>query len=424
MNKLQKLIKSLEDNYKVNVSEVVNLYEQAWSVADIAENQRVTPYVISNILKHLQLKRPKNKRAICIKEHYAMLNEESLDEYTEELEDENEILFNKVDKLETQLIKTRAELNVKRKSQRDLVKSEIIAEKLLSSLDKALKNKPLTKVKVQVNKTQDAETNEGLVVVLSDQHIGELVGPDIVQNTYNYNEALKRLDKFIGNILMFPRQSKKITVVQCGDMLRGLIHGGIYNSEDSFIDSINKAVDYNVYLYNILAEVYEEVNIYSITGNHDRVTEDPKTESKALDFTRLVDSMVSRQLRALKVQNVNLYITPAPYHLVNINSANVLMFHGDTVRKYNAADANQRSLIQDLCLGTFKKPYTHAISGHSHSFMACHNQYGGMNIVNGTLVGSNAFGVANGMRDICASQTICYIDTEGNLELVQAVKLN
>jgi len=424
MNKLQKLIKSLEENYKVDIAEIVDLYEQAWSVAAIAENQDVTPYVISNILKHLQLKRPKNKRDICVKEHYAMLNEESLDEYTEELEDENEVLFNKVNKLETTLIKTKAELNAKRKAQREAIKSEIITEKLLDALDKSLKTKTINKINVKLNKTSEIETDEGLVIVLSDQHIGEVVGPDIVQNTYNYNEAIKRLDKFIGNVLMFPRQSRKITVVQCGDMLKGLIHGGLYTSEESFIESINKAVDYNVYLYNILAEVYDEVNIYSITGNHDRVTENPKVESKALDFTRLVDSMVSRQLRALKVNNVNLYVTPTPYHLVEINTANVLMFHGDTVRKYNAADAGQRGLLQDLCLGTFKKPYTHAISGHSHSFVACHNQYGGMNIVNGTLVGSNAFGVANGMRDICASQTICYIDTDGNLELVQAVKLN
>lgn len=422
MNKLQKLIKSLEENYFINVEAIVQSYADKNSVEVIAQEQGCTPYVISTVLKHLQLKRPKNKRDICVKEHYAMLNEESLDEYTEELEEENSVLFEKVQKLENTLIKTRLELNAKRKIQRDVVKAEVLETKLLKAFEDSLR-KP-TVVKPQFLYSPDTESNDGLCIVLSDQHIGEIVGKDIVQNEYNYKVALKRLDLFLESVLTFPKQSKKISVMQCGDMLKGLIHGGMFTTEGSFIESISVAVDYNVYLYQILSEVYEEVNIYSITGNHDRVTEEPSNSNKALDFTRLVDKMVAKQLNALGIKNVNLFVTDTPYQLIKINGANVLMFHGDTVRKYNPADAGQRSLLQDLCLGTFKEHYKHAVSGHTHSFSACHNQYGGMSIVNGTLVGSNAFGVSNGMRDIVPSQTIFYIDTKGELELVKAVKLS
>ena len=423
MNKLKKLIGSLESNYNVVVEDIVQSYADKKSVEVIAKEQNVFPYVITTVLQHLQLKRPKNKRDTCVKEHYAMLNEESLDEYTEELEDENQALFEKAQKLENTLSKTRIELNLQRKVKREIVKAEVIEDRLVKAFSDSLK-KP-TQVKAKFNYKHDGfgEYEEGLCIVLSDQHIGEIVGEDVVQNEFNYKVALKRLDKFLESILTFPKQSRKINVMQCGDMLKGLIHGGLYNTEGSFIESIVTAVDYNVYLYQVLSEVYEEVNIYSITGNHDRVTEDPSNSNKSLDFTRLVDKMVAKQLLALGIKNVKLFVTDTPYHLIKVNRANVLMFHGDTVRKYNPADAGQRSLLQDLCLGTFKEPYKHAVSGHTHNFSACNNQYGGMNIVNGTLVGSNAYGVSNGMRDIVASQTIFYVDQEGELEFIQAVKL-
>ena len=424
MNKLKKLIDSLEENYIVVVDNIVKSYADKKSVEVIAQEQSVSPYVISTILKHLQLKRPKNKRDICVKEHYAMLNEESLDEYTEELEEENQALFEKAQKLENTLSKTRIELNLQRKVKRDIVKADVLEDKLLKAFESSLKKPTCVKAQFTQPNTKYRDSDEGLCIVLSDQHIGEIVGKDVVQNEYNYKVALKRLDKFLEAILTFPKQSRKINVMQCGDMLKGLIHGGLYNTEGSFIESIATAVDYNVYLYQVLSEVYEEVNIYSITGNHDRVTEDPSNSNKSLDFTRLVDKMVAKQLKALGIKNVKLFVTDTPYQLINVNNSNLLMFHGDTVRKYNPADANQRSLLQDLCLGTFKQPYKHAVSGHTHSFSACHNQYGGMSIVNGTLVGSNAYGVSNGMRDIVPSQTIFYVDQEGELEFIQAVKLS
>ena len=424
MNKLQKLIKSLEDNYNVNIDNLVKDYADKLSVEVMASNQNVKSYVITTILQHLQLKRPKNKRDTCVKEHYAMLSEETLDDYTIELEDENEEMFNTIQKLEKSLYKSKTELNLKRKMQRKVFNTEALQERILEGVTEVFKDKDLTKVGITLSVPLNKETDEGLLVVLSDHHIGEVVGNGVLQNTFNYDEAIKRLDLFLGEVIMFPKQSKKITVAQCGDTLRGLIHGGLYQSEDSFIESISKAVDYYVYIYNVLSEIYDEVEVYSITGNHDRVTEDPKTIDKALDFTRLVDKLVAKQINALGIRNVKIYITDVPYQLISVNKANVLLFHGDTVRNYKAHDANQRSLLQDLCLGMFKKPYLHAISGHTHSFEACHNQYGGMNIVNGTLVGTNTYGIANGMRDICASQTICFIDVDSNLELIKAVKLN
>lgn len=422
MNKLKKLMESLESNYKVDTTRIVENYAKKLSVEEIAKIEGVTPYTVSTVLQHLQLKRPKNKRDLCVKEHYAMLEEDTIDEYVEEVEEDNEILTTKIARLTRQLQNARDELNVQRKLVNGIVKGANIEDRLLEAFEARLTD-PVKHV-YNFEKPNKTELQKGLCLALSDLHIGEVVGKDVVQNKFDYKIALTRLDKVLQELLVFPKQSKEITVLQCGDILKGIIHGGLFTAEDSFIDSMIKAVDFLMYIYRVLSEVYDRVHIYSITGNHDRITEDPATANKALDFTRLIDKFIARQIQAEGLSNIVIHITDVPYFLININGANLISFHGDTVRKYQPSDANQRSLLQDLCIGTFGTNYKHAVSGHTHQFMACLNQYNGMSISNGTLVGSNAFGTSNGMRDIAATQTIFYVNGEGDIDLIKPVILN
>lgn len=423
MNKTKKLVHSLESNYNLSIEELLTHYGNKDSISTIAEKMNTTDYVITKVLQHLQLKRPKHKRDLCLKEHRAMMEDDTIDEFTSKIEEENEFLVDKIKDLSDKLNKSRTENNLYRKALRTDSKISLAHDRMLEKFEEALSNKVFTKVKPTFTVApRPAELPEdGLVVMFSDTHFGEVVKENI--NNYNYKIALERLDKHIDKIITYPRQSKNIAVAQLGDTIRGMIHGGTYQSEDSLIDSIDKAVDFLVYKYQVLSEVYDNVNVYSITGNHDRVTDNPAIHDKHLDFTRLIDKMVAKQLQAAGVDNVHIYVTSSPYHLVNINSAEVLMMHGDTIRSYNAGVANQRALLQDLCLGTFGKPYKHALSGHTHQFIAAHNQYGGMNITNGTMVGSNTYGIANGMRNILATQTLVFIESDGNIEDVKAILL-
>ena len=52
-----------------------------------------------------------------------------------------------------------------------------------------------------------------------------------------------------------------------------------------------------------------------------------------------------------------------------------------------------------------------------------HNQYSGVSIQNGTLVGANEYGLQSGFRSITPSQTICFVESDGNIQDVRAVDL-
>lgn len=419
------MIDSLEKNYKVKIKPILEGYKDLYSVKDIAELAGTTPYVVRSILLHLQLKRPKSKRITCYEELQAMLEDESIDEFTTELEDENLELHRKLRVQERALNRARFELNRYRKENRDLHKVEAVEDRCLDVFEDYLKlAKPMKPKRNIVVAPRKELPQFGVIAMLSDVHLGEKNGKDVPQNPVDYDVLLSRLDYYLDRVLQSPYQSKEIIVAQLGDMIKGIIHGGIFTSEGSFIESLNKAVDFSVYAYSTLASVYEKVHVYSVTGNHDRISENPKTVDKALDYTRLIDSMVARQLKALGYKNIEIYVTDIPYHLVEVNGAEIIMFHGDTVRSYSPSSDTQRAKLQDICLGFFNKNYTHALSGHTHKFEACNNQYGGMNITNGSATGTNAYGTSNGMVDITPVQGIVYVDQRGKIEVVQPIDLS
>lgn len=65
-----------------------------------------------------------------------------------------------------------------------------------------------------------------------------------------------------------------------------------------------------------------------------------------------------------------------------------------------------KALLQDVCLSEVWCSIQAYINGHGHQFISTHNQYSGMSIQNGTLVGNNAYGLQSGFRAIQPSQTI------------------
>ena len=71
----------------------------------------------------------------------------------------------------------------------------------------------------------------------------------------------------------------------------------------------------------------------------------------------------------------------------------------------------------------FGTHYKHMICGHQHQSIAASNEYGGYNIVNGTLVGNSTYGISNGFASLQPVQTILFIDDKGNIEQLSFINL-
>lgn len=425
--KLKLVIQSLE-NDGLNVEGIVELYSEELSVADISDKLGLTPYEVNKVLYALQLRRKKKHRQVDYMTYLALLNEDGESKVLQqqaELQEELNFTYKALDVAEGVIEKQKLELNRRRKTDRLAHRNTQEMLETFAELKVLVKQKPIL---IQ-NRYTIAERNDlpykGLLAIIGDLHFGEVVHKDeVTNNVYNYEIAKQRMRVFLHNIINNPRQSQVLTLVDLKDNIKGVIHGGKFNTEGGFIQSILEVVKLQVELYVTLSDVYEKVEVYSTGSNHERIDDIILFDKKYQDYGRLVDELVIMQLQALGITNVNISVTNDGLQLFEVNGAHIVAFHGDNIRTFKPYVDNQRSLLQDMCLSQRGKPYRHSINGHNHQFMVVANQYNGLTIQNGTAVGNTPYGIQSGMRSLTPIQSIVFVEVDGAIQDVKAVILS
>lgn len=329
--------------------------------------------------------------------------------------EQNQALVKKLDKLANSLQLARDENNALRAMDRKKYREDYVVDKVLEVFTKNVK-----KFKPTVYTPTYTEPNAfinkwGNIVGISDWHIGEDVSVDEVNgsNEFNYKVAHKRITKYIQAITN-KQTSENLIIADLGDNIRGIIHGGIEDSEGGLMESIVKAVDLQVMFINAMLHLYNKIDYRFVVGNHSRIDDAIKSKGKYKDYSWLITQMLVR-LYADDTR-ITFNISKSGYHLIKVNSANIFLFHGDTLRGYNPNQNGSRLSTQDICVGLFKKSARHFFSGHKHIAMNIQNQWEGVNIISGTLVGNNEYGVQNGFSTISSSQCMFNVQQDGNIE--------
>lgn len=319
----------------------------------------------------------------------------------------------KILKLTKSLQTARDELRVLRGAHRELNREEAFQERLLRRMN--AKINMLKPTSLKVNWDEHVASEWGNVIGISDWHIGEVVDSKQTnyKNTFNYTKAEKRIEDYISKSINMRTKSRKLVLADLGDNIRGIIHNGLEDSEDGIMESLIRCTDMIANVIMKLLEHYEYIDYRFVVGNHSRLEEHIKAKNKYKDYSWLVVQMLIRMFK--NEERIGFNISETGYHLVKINKAYVFMFHGDTVRWYNPSSDTSRSKLQDLCYNLFGKQAIHFFSGHKHTALTNANQYGGFNIVSGTLVGNNEYGVQSGFSMIHPSQCSFNVELDGSI---------
>lgn len=327
--------------------------------------------------------------------------------------EKNEILTKKLSKLARSLQLARDENNALRAMDRKEFREDYVVDKVLDIFSKNVKKFKPTEYDI-VNQLNTMSV-WGNVVGVSDWHIGEDVSEEEVNgsNEFNYKVAQKRITKYIQSINS-KKSSENLIIADLGDNIRGIIHGGIEDTEGGLMESIVKAVDLQVMFINAMLSLYNKIDYRFVVGNHSRLDDHIKSKNKYKDYSWLITQMLMR-LYADETR-ITFNISKSGFHLIRVNTANILLFHGDTLRSYNPNQNGSRLNAQDNCVGLFKKPARHFFSGHKHIAMNIQNQWEGVNIISGTLVGNNEYGVQNGFSTISSSQCMFNVQPDGRVE--------
>lgn len=410
-----------------NLEQFIEDYLSGLSRERLCENHNLSEMPLRMFMQSLGLAFPKSRRHSsyeCFK--YALGLEDNIADVklVKELEEDIDKLSEKNRKLYASLTLARDEANNLRKESRQEARQGDLYERIyeeflkhLSSLDKV---ETIIKISTPCNLPR---LQDGLVLILGDSHWGDVSKQEECGNNYNFEVASSRLDFMVDKTLSNPYQSHNLVVVELLDILKGLLHNSEYLSEGGITGSMLKVVEMYSATYVKLAPHYNKIKVVVTNSNHDRTTQWTSSHMKYDNFGILLYKMVEMLIKAKGVSNVEFEYTMKEHHLITINNAKIFITHGDAIRTYKASSMAERAKTQAICLGMFKEPYKHMISGHLHQSVAVSNEYGGYNIVNGTMVGNSTYGVSNGFASIEPIQTILFLNLEGNIEQIAFVNL-
>ena len=411
-----------------NFEEFIQSYLEGESRESLCSKYNVSEMPLRAFMARLGLEFPKSKRYNSFEDFkYRISLENNITDVNALVEVENDVKLLAEDnrKLRKALVLARDSNNALRKEVRVEVRNEDVVDTILSKFEQQILS--MEKVIVPLlpcNIVSDEIPKEGLVLVLGDAHWGSNETKEECGSNYNFDVAERRLNYMVEKTLTNPLQSQDLKVIELLDITKGILHQSEYLSEGGITGAMLKIVEVYSEVYAKLSNTYNNIDVIVTNSNHDRTTQWVSSHMKWDNFGIMVYKMIEMLLKAKGVNNITFKYTMKEHHLININSANIFVTHADAIRSYKAHSQAERAKVQAICLGMFGTHYKHMICGHQHQSIAASNEYGGYNIVNGTLVGNSTYGVSNGFASLQPVQTILFIDDKGDIEQVSFINLS
>lgn len=315
---------------------------------------------------------------------------------SEELED----LQGKLKEIEIAKI----QLQDKSREYKGYLRHEARLDNLLKNLVASIKDevnnaRPLSYKKADVT----FNGNTALTLLLSDLHKGMVTKNH--WNTFNEDVFYERIEQTINEVIAYQELTgaRELHVMQLGDLIEGNLHRLTKIGEtETAIEQTKSVAEALARLINILANHFEKVTVYSVKGNHDRVSSRKEEEIKTESFHDFVVWYMEARLE--NMPNVTIMENEYDSEIV---VADIL---GNTYFGVHGHLDSYPSVIQNLTLMIKKFP-TAVFAGHIHKNFE--NEIHGVDlIVNGGFAGTN--GYAKDSRLISkAHQKLLWIDKNG-----------
>ena len=219
-------------------------------------------------------------------------------------------------------------------------------------------------------------------LIISDWHLG--LECSNYWNTFNYEIARKRIEKLKQKVINYCRlhSVKTLHIEILGDMINGAIHLGtrVESEEDVMSQSMRCAEIVSTFVYDISKEI-ENVKVYTVNGNHGRVTANKNDSIETENFERLIPWYMKTRLNGSKNIEIceNLYDDTISHYM--IGDKHIFSAHGHLDRLGEVINNYSRM---------FKVIADEVHLGHFHSYYE-KDEHGSTIVVNGTLSGVDTY---------------------------------
>lgn len=265
--------------------------------------------------------------------------------------------IHELEKKKQELIKERCRLSDERTAYNRMLRNDARLESRLDSLEAAIKE--FGKVNFITDKPSLVNSDNDLLVILSDLHIGQTF--ESFNGAYNTKIANKRLNQYLNEIIKLQSlyNSQDCYVSLQGDLISNSIHKTIaITNQENVIQQIKMASEMVTSFVYELSKHFQKVIVSSVSGNHSRL--DKKED--ALKDERLDDLVIWYMNTALSgVQNVSILVNKqdSTFAELDIRGKRYVNVHGDYDSFSKSGVANLSML-----LGYFPYAITY---GHLHN---------------------------------------------------------
>lgn len=251
----------------------------------------------------------------------------------------------------------------------------------------------------------DIQSNNDVLCVLSDLHIGETFArPGLGE--YNSDIAKGRLSEYLGEVLEVAKlhKSQDLYVALVGDLISGNIHKSIQvSNRENVIDQVKLASEYITAFIAAAAEHFPHVYVVGVAGNHSRI--DRKED--AMHDERL-DNLILWIVKNMLSHVDNVYVQDSNIDsgitFVDIRGKGYVVVHGDY-------DSMTDAGIGRLCSMLGHVP-DNIVLGHNHTAeLKYHN--GTCIIRGGSLPGSGDQYTVEHRLCGRATQMCCVVNANG-----------
>ena len=153
-------------------------------------------------------------------------------------------------------------------------------------------------------------------------------------NAYNYSIARKRLAKLLKELKALKARHRKINLWFLGDMIEGMIrrHEDFnLTTQDGEYVQVDIAIDIITDFIRKVSQMYGEVVVHSVVGNHGRSTGLNRVPNVRIENN--ADWLVMEQARkhlSVDVSNVEIHNHKVPFPIVELEGGlKALISHGD-----------------------------------------------------------------------------------------------
>lgn len=306
---------------------------------------------------------------------------------------------NKIKELEKAKIKLRDERTDYQRSLREDARRESFIELVGRSMAKSIEP-------FDYKMSPVVDSNEDMIVCLSDMHAGIEVSN--WWNVYNTDILKKRLHKYLDEIRSVQQlhRCKMCYLVLGGDEISGIIHENLrLQNNENVIEQLKIAVTYIGEFIYTLQDWFEQINVYSVAGNHSRINPNKEEHLRGEEL----EEMISFCLRLQFVNNNKVNICDCMENKID-NTVSAFKTRGDKLFYIVHGDKDTPSnVVKNLTLMSGQKP-DGIIMGHRHH-NAFDTEYSVKIIQCGCVVGTDDYCVD---RRISGEPEQCVVITSKN----------